>query len=43
VVLHSQKIALFEVITYEECLNTAYLETDLGEKEETIKNSLDGH
>ena len=41
--LHPQKTVLFKVITCEDCSNTAYLETVLGEKEETIKNSLNGH
>jgi hypothetical protein len=42
-VLHPQKTVLFEIITCDDCSNTAYLETVLGEKEETIKNGLDGH
>jgi len=42
-VLHPQKTVLFEVIICKDCSNKAYLETVLGEKEETIKNGLDGH
>jgi len=42
-VLHLQKTVLFEIITCDDCSNIAYLETVLGEKEKTIKNSLDGN
>lgn len=42
-VIHPPKTVLFEVITCDDCTNKVYLETVLGKKVETIKNSLEGH